>query len=102
LIVNSNWWLLFQEDPQNAAPPVANGATNKTNIPLDPNPKQIYPAGAQGGGDQWLQSHNDKKDLYYQTTFDENVKTEWLSDWQIRRASWIIQRFAATRTKVQR
>lgn len=102
LIINSNWWLLFKEDPQNIAPPVVEGATNKSAIPLDPNPKEVLPAGAEGGGAQWIQEHPEKKDYYYQTTVDEQVKPEWVTDWQLRRASWIVHRFADYRTKVQR
>lgn len=102
LIVNSNWWLTFKEDPRNPQPPVAPGATNKTIVPLDPNPAKTLPAGSQGGGQPWLDEHPQKKDYYYPTTYEAVTEREWITDWQVRRAAWLVSRFANLRTMVQR
>lgn len=102
LIVNSNWWLLFKNDPGNPDPPCAPGATNDTPVPLVADPKNTLAAGQQGGGEEWIRSHTDRKDYYYQDNFDDVVKPTWVTDWQVRRASWLVHRFAQFRTRVAR
>lgn len=102
MVVNSNWWLTFAPDPQDPAPPTALGASGKTPLPLDSMPRVAVPAGSQGGGKAWLEKHTDKKDLYPPAKYEEVTKQEWLSDWQIRRAAWLVSRFAQYRAKVDR
>lgn len=102
LIVNSNWWLTFKEDPRNPAPPVAPGATNKTVVPLDPNPAKTLPPGAQGGGQAWIDAHPNKKDYYYPVKYEDVTQREWITEWQVRRAAWLVSRFAGLRTMVQK
>lgn len=101
MLVNSNWWLTFAPDANDAAPPTALGASGKTPLSLDPLPRVSVPAGSQGGGKAWLESHTAKSDLYL-PNFDTVTKQEWLSDWQIRRASWLVGKFADYRAKIDR
>ena len=100
LLVNSNWWLCFAADPKDPAPPVynANPSSYTPSIP-DPNPNQDRPADSQGGGDEWLASHEKVNPLI---SFEEAVRTEDVTPWQVRRAAWLARRCAEFRTKLQR
>ncbi|KAL1412564.1 hypothetical protein Q8F55_000311 [Vanrija albida] len=102
MLVNSNWWLLFASDPQDPAPPVLDGATNKTTVPLNANPSHDLPAGSEGGGKPWLDSHTDKKAYYQAFKYEDVTKVEWITDWQVRRAAWLTRRFAEYRTQILR
>lgn len=81
---------------------MAPGATNNTPVPLIAAPKHTLPAGSQGGGDAWIKAHPDRKDYYYQQSFDDAVQPTWCTPWQVRRAAWIVHRFAEFRTRVAR
>ena len=98
LLVNSNWWLLFAPDPKDLPPPAQISSPSSTSVP-DPNPDQDRIAGSQGGGDQWLASHEKLESL---PSYDLAVRREDVTGWQIRRSAWIARRFAEFRAKLQR
>jgi carnitine O-acetyltransferase len=102
LLVNSNWWLLFRPDPKDPPPPAYSEASSPGASPVvtpDPNPKEIKAKGSQRGGEEWLKG-NHQFDL--RVSYEEATTREWVSDWQIRKAAWVIRRFAEFRTKLQR
>ncbi|GMK56581.1 hypothetical protein CspeluHIS016_0304210 [Cutaneotrichosporon spelunceum] len=102
MLVNSNWFLTFQPDPKDAPPPTVDGATNNTPLPLNALPLSAVPAGSQGGGEEWIKSHPDKSVYYQPVAYEEVTKQEWNTPWQLRRASWLISRFAQYRAMVDR
>ncbi|OWZ78816.1 carnitine acetyltransferase [Cryptococcus neoformans Bt85] len=107
LLVNSNWWLCFAEDPLSPPPPSLPSSTKESNatraqtatikVP-NPSPLTDVPAGGQGGGKEWLVSGSIDPPVQYEKV----VKKEWITPWQIRRAAWIARRFAEFRTKLER
>lgn len=109
LLVNSNWWLCFAEDPLNPPPPSLASSTKEseskvtitqTAVIKAPNPSPLtdVPAGSQGGGKEWLVSGTIDPPVQYEKV----VKKEWITPWQVRRAAWIARRFAEFRTELER
>lgn len=35
-------------------------------------------------------------------TYEEATDRAWVSDWQVRKAAWVVRRFAELRTKLQK
>lgn len=63
----------------------------------NPNPSSPLREGEQGGGKEWLAS-NGKQERG--VSYEEAVKSEWVTEWQVRRASWMARRFAEFREKL--
>lgn len=40
------------------------------------------------------------KDVVRGVSYEDAVKREWVSEWQVKRASWIARRFAEFREKL--
>ncbi len=99
LLVNSNWWLLFAPDPKDPSPPTYGSTPNSAASSPNPDAKHNLPEGSQGGGDEWLASHEKLDDLI---SFERAVKREEVTGWQVRKAAWLARRFAEFRVKVQR
>ncbi|WWC92892.1 uncharacterized protein L201_007854 [Kwoniella dendrophila CBS 6074] len=100
LLINSNWWLLFAPDPSDPSPPNQKSSSTSIHNKPEPNPKQASASGSQGGGEEWIQSRKGKFDG--PVIWEEIVKREWITDWQIRKAAWIARIFADFRTKLLR
>lgn len=96
LLVNSNWWLSFKADPSDPAPP-SYGSTNE-GVP-ESNPSKNVPGGSQGGGQEWLDSREGKGEM---VSYDEATKREWITGYQIKKATWIVRKFAEYRLMLQR
>lgn len=99
LLINSNWWLMFAPDPNDPEPPTYSPESSSAQeITPNPDAQSSAAQGAQKGGKDWL----DSKPKLDRVVYEEVVKREWSTDWQIRRASWIARRFAEFRTKLAR
>lgn len=101
LLVNSNYWLLFAPDPSDPAPPTHSppALPAKAVALPDPNPPKEAAEGGQGGGQEWLDA-NPKPGRGL--TWDEAVSREEVSDWQIKKAAWMVRRYAEFREMVQK
>ncbi|ORY34657.1 Choline/Carnitine o-acyltransferase-domain-containing protein [Naematelia encephala] len=102
LLVNSNWWLLLAPDPKDKEPSTyADGGHAAPNVIATPNPapSAVQAAGSQGGGEEWIKSH---PQIERGLPFEQVVKHEPVTDWQIRRASWLARRYAEFRLMLQR
>lgn len=113
LIVNSNWWLPFAPDPNDPPSPVYNpeegedggsGNSPRASKSLrklpepDASPRECAAAGSQGGGAEWLEQNA----LPAYPAYEDVTRKEWISDWQIRKAAWLLNKFAEFRTKIQK
>ncbi|GFZ49784.1 hypothetical protein JCM24511_07187 [Saitozyma sp. JCM 24511] len=103
LLVNSNWWLLFAPDPSDPPPPTysgsgSSGESSAVHVP-NPNPSEVKARDSQQGGETWV-----KENARLQTlpTYEEATDRAWVSDWQVRKAAWVVRRFAELRTKLQK
>lgn len=94
LIVNSNWWLVFAPDPNDPAPPHVGDKAIHT---PDPDPTDIVGAGDQKGGKAWI-SENPKG--MARVDLEEQLNREWVTDWQLEKAAWLVRRFAEFREKL--
>lgn len=79
LLINSNWWLLFKDDP-NAPTPTEN----------EPAPRQDV-AIKQGSPD------TSKRTIQRAEVQKENV-----TEWQVRRAAWLVSRFLEFKSKLDK
>ncbi|ORX37603.1 acyltransferase ChoActase/COT/CPT [Kockovaella imperatae] len=86
LIVNSNWAMLFGPDAADSDHP-------------NPNPQMEAASGSQGGGEEYLSGNPSFKKGQ---RWDELVQREEVTSWQIRRASWLVRKYAELREKVAR
>jgi carnitine O-acetyltransferase len=66
----------------------------------DPNPRQDIPPGSQGGGIEWLSEH--RKGKAEEVSYDEVVRTEEFTPWQIKKAAWLVRKHAEYREKISR
>ncbi|WVQ84423.1 hypothetical protein IAT38_006575 [Cryptococcus sp. DSM 104549] len=100
LLVNSNWWLIFAPDPLDPPAPTAStgSTTQKQILTPNPNPNSDLPEGTQSGGQAWLDAHPGEIDP--PVRYEEVVKREEITPWQVRKAAWIARRFAEFRTKL--
>jgi carnitine O-acetyltransferase len=97
LIVNSNWWLEFKEDPGDVPPPT-HGNPPKHVVP-NGYPAADLPRDSQKGGQEWIEAHQEAgKPVLY----DEVTTKEWITPWQIRKAAWLARRFGEYRLMLQK
>ena len=95
LLINSNWWLLFAPDPNDPAPPTHEGG-GAMETP-DPSPTTAVAEGAQKGVKDWLDANPKPERI---GGYEEVVKREWVTEWQVRKASWMARRFAEFRERL--
>ncbi len=100
MLINSNYWLMFAPDPSDPAPPTySSSGKTKTVAQPDPNPSRAVASGSQGGGDEWIKANpNPEKGL----TWDEAVSREEVTEYQIQKAAWMVNRYAEFRKLVAR
>nr|ODO04266.1 carnitine acetyltransferase [Cryptococcus depauperatus CBS 7855] len=101
LIVNSNWWLCFVDDPACLPPPVVSysGEPVQQEVPIpNPNPLSDLPADSQSGGKEWLKGHT----IDPPVDWNKITSIEWIMPVQVRRAAWLAHRFAQFRAKLSR
>jgi len=96
LLVNSNWWLSFKADSSDPSPPTYGSSTDQ-GVP-DSNPTTDLPAGSQGGGQEWLDTGEKGEGI---VSYDEATTRECITDYQIKKAAWVVQRFAEYRLLLQ-
>lgn len=97
LLVNSNYWILFSPHPSDPLPPT-HSATDKPAIGNpDHNPSQAASSGSQGGGVEWIKANGPPAKG---KSWDEAVSKEWITEYQIRKAAWVLSRFAQFRQMV--
>ncbi|ODN84949.1 hypothetical protein L202_00794 [Cryptococcus amylolentus CBS 6039] len=102
LPVNSNWWLCFAPDPTDTVPPVTSlggKSLDSSTVSLpEPNPLGGAAKGSQGGGAEWIQSNS----IDPAVAWDQVTSEEWITPHQIRRAAWLVRRFAEFRAKLHK
>lgn len=64
----------------------------------DANPKADAPEGSQKGGDDYLQGFKGDEKVDWEGV----VRREDVTDWQVKRASWLVRGFAEFRAKLHR
>jgi carnitine O-acetyltransferase len=100
LLVNSNWWLSFKADPSD--PPAPTYGSSKEGVP-ESNPSEDLPAGSQGGGQEWLDTNATGQGSGSEmVSYDEATKREWITGYQMKKAAWVLRRFAEYRLMLQK
>ena len=97
--MNSNYWLLFAPDPSDPAPPTYNPTESSSVKPIpqpDPAPTKSIPFGSQGGGNEWLKENKTAGPI----NWEEVTSREDITEWQIKKAAWMIRRYAEFREMV--
>ena len=92
---------MFDTDPGDSPAPILQTSEDADGVihEMSVRPSKDLGADSQGGGQKWLDDHPDPAGS---TRFDEVVKREWVSDWQIKKSAWMLRRFAEMRLKIQR
>ena len=65
----------------------------------NPNPRDLVAAGSQGGGEEYLKT-NPKFEKGKR--WNDLVQREEITPWQVRRAAWLVRRYAELREKIAR